>query len=161
MTRSEDCVTGFLKTGRFGQLSLGMPIQEIIQQVGEPSDVGYTRKKRPHENCVYLYGETDKVNLQLAISEGVLTGIWLYFRGSDDTSSLPDWTTPKTCPFKGSMSLNNFFHLADLLGLPWRIYDPHTMDDQTALIVPPAGVHLIWGHEPDSFYAAMLTACHQ
>jgi hypothetical protein len=158
MAHDDDCVTRFLETGHFGPLNLGMPRQEIVRSIGEPNDVGCTRKRRPHENCVYLYGETDKVNLQLAISEGNLTGNWLYFRGRDDTSSLPDWTTPETCPLKGSMPLNNFFAVADRLGLPWRICDSWTMEDQTTLIVPPAGVLLIWGHDPDSLYAAMLTA---
>ena len=158
MTRDNDCVTRFLETGQFGPLKLGQPRQEIVQRIGEPDDVGCARKRRPHENCVFLYGETDKVNLQLAISGGNLTGIWLYFRGSDDTSSLPDWTTPETCPLSGSMTLNDFFSVADRLGLPWLIYHPLTMKDQTTLIIPPAGVHLIWGHEPDSLYAAMLTA---
>lgn len=158
MAQDDDCVTRFLKTGQFGPLNLGMARQRIVRSIGEPKDVGCTPKRRPHENCVYVYGETDKVNLQLAISEGHLTGIWLYFRGSDDTSSLPDWTTQETCPLRGSMTLNDFFSVADRYELPWRIYDPLTMEEQTALIIPPAGVHLIWGHEPDSLYASMLTA---
>lgn len=158
MSRDDNCLTRFLKTGQFGPLNLGMTHQEIAQNIGKPADVGSTRKRRPHENCIFLYGETDKVNLQLAISGGNLTGIWLYFRGHDDTSSLPDWTTPETFPLLGSMTLNNFFSVAERLGLLWRIHEPLTTEDQTTLIIAPAGVYLIWGHEPDSLYAAMLTA---
>lgn len=152
-----DCVTAFLKTGRLGPLHLGMTRQQVVDAIGEPDDMGYSQRRDPFNNCVLLYGETDKVNLQLPLKEGRVTGIWLYFRGSDDVSSLPHWMDPETCPLTGSMMLNDFFSLADQLDLPWRLDYPWTFEDQTALLLPLAKIHLIWGHDPDSLYAAMLT----
>lgn len=157
MTHDPDCVMNFLETGSLGPLHLGMIRQQIIDNIGEPDDFGYARKRDPQNNCVLLYGTPDKVNLQLPISDGKLTGIWLYFRGSDDMSSLPQWMTPETCPLRGSIRLNDFFSFADRTKLPWRFYYPLTMEDQTTLILSLTKIHLIWGHDPDEMNAAMLT----
>lgn len=150
----------FLKTGRLGPLHLGMTRQQIIQANGEPDDVGRGRKRDPDKNCILLYGETDKVNLQLALDDGVLSGIWMYFRGSDNTSTLPEWILRSSGLLKGSFLLNDFFAWADEFDVPWRLHYPLCplcFEDQTTILLPNSNVHLIWGHDPDTFYAAMLT----
>lgn len=79
MTRDCDCVTKFLEAGSLGPLCLGMIRQQVHDSIGEPDDLGYVRKRDRQDNCVLLYGTTDKVNLQLPISDGKLTGICCTF----------------------------------------------------------------------------------
>lgn len=157
MADVDDTITDFLKTGRLGPLQLGMTRSMIVDAVGEPDDVGYTRRRDPYNNCILLFGDTGKVNLQLFLNAGMLTGIWFYFRGSDDKSSLPHWTNSKTCPLRGSTTLNDFFSLADQANLPWSLYPQLIDEEQTAFILTDTQIKLIWEHDPDSLYSVSLT----
>lgn len=141
--------------GKLGPLELGIARSEIEKRVGKADDCGPTQRRRPHENCILLYGDLGKMNVQLFISEGRLVLIALYFRGSDDTTTLPQWLAPQSCPLKASMAMNDFFAYADRQRLKWRLDYSLSFDDQTTLLVAPAGTKLIWGHDPDKLYAAM------
>tara|TARA_R110002095_G_scaffold152237_1_gene131943 strand:+ start:93412 stop:93894 length:483 start_codon:yes stop_codon:yes gene_type:complete len=152
----DNVIIDFLRTGKLGRLELGMSRSQVIEAIEFPDDEGYHRGTDPQNNCVLLYGELDKVNLQLAIHQGKLTGIWLYFNGSDNLSSLPNWMTLKSWPLKGTSSINHFFAIAAQSGLAWRLNHSLTNEDQTTLLVSLTNLKLIWNFDPNSLYAIML-----
>ncbi|WP_145311615.1 hypothetical protein [Gimesia fumaroli] len=158
MIDQDNIIIDFLRTGKLGPLKLGMSRTQVIEAIDIPDAEGYQRRKDPQNNCVLLYGETDKVNLQLAIHQGKLTGIWLYFYGNDNLSSLPNWMTMKSWLLTGSSSINHFFSIADQTGLAWRLDQSLTDEDQTTLLLSRTNLKLIWDFDLNSLYAIMLTS---
>ncbi len=152
------CVVEFLSSGVLGPLHLGMNGQRVVDSIGEPIDVGYQTTRRALGTSVLLYGTTDKVHLQLSLTDGILTGIWLYFWGSDDLAALPTWMEAATCPIRGTTTIREFHGLAESMGWAWRIHDPLTFEDQTTVIIDQSKVQLIWAHNPELLEKIILSA---
>jgi len=146
----------FLKTGELGPMFLGFTPGEVVARIGEPISIGC--ESRDRNDCVFLYGDTALVNLQLGCFGGVLEWIGMHFMGSDDFSTLPEWLMVSDCPVRGTMTMNSFYALAEAEGLPWRLDLRATDEDFTSLLIPfpCSSIQIIWRHAPEQLDKVVL-----
>lgn len=152
------CITQFLAEATLGPLGLGMTGDQVIAAIGQPNDIGCQEIRNGLESSIWLYGTADKANLQLRLDRGTLEGIWLYFRGADDLSALPRWMDAESSPIRQTTRVQSFVSWAETLGLAWKTHRSLTFDNQSAIILSPSQVVLIWSKTPELLDAAMLTA---
>lgn len=157
----EHPILQLLRTGSLSDIQLGMGKAEVLNITGDPAAISPTRRKRPNDNQILLFGDQGKINLQLAIEDGQLSGIWFYFRQSLDTSTLPDWLLPDEFPFNANTTFEEVSECIRRLGLTWQRDIKLCSDDQMTMLLHSAPVHLIWSSDPDEFYAIRFFALNR
>lgn len=135
-----DTLVEFLRTGTLGPLRIGMSVSELHSALGAP-DARATRGQ------LLLFGDESVANVQIPLTNQRVVGIWLYFWGETDTTSIPTVLGAYDWKVNGRTTVEEYTRLMDAECIPWRRLASQSFEDQTC-IVHPSGAHTLWSHDP-------------
>lgn len=135
-----DSLLEFLRTGKLGPLWAGMSASELDRALGAPN-------AKATGGQLLLYGCEGIANVQVPLVDQQVTGIWVYFWGEADVSSIPAVLGAKDWKVNGRTTIAEYTRLMDAEGIAWRRLATLSFEDQTC-IMHPSGVHSLWSHDP-------------
>jgi hypothetical protein len=135
-----DSLLEFMRTGRLGDITLGMSPIELQAHWGKPNDISV-------DGRIWQYGSSEGVNIQLPIIDNRVAGIWIYFWAGTDTDAIPSGILAGDWGVHALASVAEFTDFLDANGLEWSHYEPLTFDDQSCIALR-SNVQCSWSHDP-------------
>lgn len=124
----------FLRTGNLGPIGLGTKKSVVHEYLGEPNEKT-VKGVRPE---IWKYGD-----LQLAFVQGEVSFIGLYPTESELT--LPEALHIEDRMITGSIRIDQFLSYLQSQGIPSRIDEMLTFDDQQCLVLD-SGISVLFGN---------------
>lgn len=137
-----DTLLNFLLTGELGDLRTAMTRDAVRTVLGEPDEIATTAD-------IWLFGDQGNTNLQLSFVDDRVHGIWLYFWGSTDTTSIPDCLNASSWTINGQTSIDQLTDQLTVCSAQWRMHEPLSFDGQTCILVE-SNVHCLWSYDNES-----------
>lgn len=141
-----DSLLELFRTGILWPVHLGMSIDEILTELGQPNSISHQSAGASHQPSIWLFGSPSANNLQLFIQDEQIKGFGLYLWGLLDTQSLPPIFSAENWQITGQTTVKEFTHLLNMENIKWVIHKPLTFDQQICVLVQ-SQVHVLWSLE--------------
>lgn len=136
----------FLKTGKIGELRLGLSEGEVRRILGEPTDYSEGGRK----NQLWKYD-----SLQIAFANGSVCSLALYF--SDGVVTFPDKLLEEVRVPNEKTSVAGIEKLVSDIGLHFAVVQDLTFDVQRVMSIEESGVRIICSE--NQLHSFQLSQC--